>query len=273
MPWPAKQDFDFVLQATESDAVRRVSEALVKGAEFDAHLSAMTGRLPGTGTFTVSTKLDMDWLNQPIHDQTFLNKPFPLNPASMDNIQKLVADYEKRASSEARWYGPRRCEAPDGEVYWTAAFPLAEGGCGQVFGSTPEQCVEKAYALLRERSVSAEPQAELGIDKPPVRYSQNSDGKETIDRMFDIVEQVYYESIGIHEKGQPFEPSDDDDGVRSALCTALCAAIALKYEDRAGKKGDPEGDAKKAKFYRQMQRRWEQNDPSLDPRVYRKKEG
>jgi hypothetical protein len=106
---------------------------------------------------------------------------------------------------------------------------------------------------------------DLGFDAPPARYNNNPDGRETIDRMFDEAETVF---------DRVFDPDDHWHGLHAdpahAINAALCAALALKYEDRNGKKGDPDGDANKAKFYRQMQARWEQNDASLDPRRYKR---
>lgn len=63
-----------------------------------------------------------------------------------------------------------------------------------------------------------------GFSTAPERYT--TQGRETIDRIRD--------DLG-------------DEGFR-----AFCAGNATKYEDRAGAKGDPEGDAAKARFYRQM---------------------
>lgn len=63
-----------------------------------------------------------------------------------------------------------------------------------------------------------------GFHTAPKRYTGH--GRETIDRIRD-------------ELG--------DEGFR-----AFALGNALKYEDRAGAKGDPEGDAAKARFYRQM---------------------
>lgn len=135
---------------------------------------------------------------------------------------------------------------------------------------------------------------DLGFSSPPARYSDNPDGKETIDRMFEEAERVFGEHyvgivsplydcpgpwIGLDKHGPcevhgatctPFDPvqilSLD---FAQPLRAALCAAIALKYEDRAGKKGPASQDLDKAAWFRQMQQRWEKNDPSLDPRSYR----
>jgi hypothetical protein len=63
-----------------------------------------------------------------------------------------------------------------------------------------------------------------GFTSAPERYTAH--GRETIDRIRD-------------ELG--------DAGFR-----AFCIGNAMKYEDRAGRKGDPEGDAEKARWYRQM---------------------
>lgn len=111
---------------------------------------------------------------------------------------------------------------------------------------------------------------ELGFDAPPARYSQNPDGKETIDRMFDEADRVCanFGTTPGYPTGEPLRLTPN---LQRALRAAVCAALALKYEDRKGAKGDPEGDKDKARFYRQMQRRWEQNDASLDPRAHRSK--
>jgi len=63
-----------------------------------------------------------------------------------------------------------------------------------------------------------------GFTSAPERYTAH--GRETIDRIRD-------------ELG--------DAGFR-----AFCIGNAMKYEDRAGRKGDPEGDAEKARWYRHM---------------------
>ena len=135
---------------------------------------------------------------------------------------------------------------------------------------------------------------DLGFSSPPARYSDNPDGKETIDRMFEEAERVFGEHyvgivsplydcpgpwIGLDKHGPcevhgatctPFDPvqilSLD---FAQPLRAALCAAIALKYEDRAGKKGPASQYLDKAAWLRQMQQRWAKNDPSLDPRSYR----
>lgn len=109
---------------------------------------------------------------------------------------------------------------------------------------------------------------DLGFSSPPARYSDNPDGKETIDRMFEEAERVFMAAVPDWLR-QEIECGGSYDETMRAVYAALCAAIALKYEDRAGKKGDPAGDAKKAEFYRQFQQRWAKNDPSLDPRSYR----
>ena len=66
--------------------------------------------------------------------------------------------------------------------------------------------------------------ADNGFDIAPDRYT--GEGRETIDRIRDVL---------------------GDDGFR-----AFCAGNAMKYEDRAGRKGDAVGDVEKARWYRQM---------------------
>lgn len=63
-----------------------------------------------------------------------------------------------------------------------------------------------------------------GFTAAPDRYT--GEGRETIDRIRDVL---------------------GDDGFR-----AFCAGNAMKYEDRAGRKGDAVGDVEKARWYRQM---------------------
>lgn len=78
-----------------------------------------------------------------------------------------------------------------------------------------------------------------GYTVAPVRYSAH--GRETIDRIRD-------------ELG--------DDGF-----VAYCRGAAMKYEDRAGLKGDAEEDRKKARWYRAMVGHVLDGTP--DPRAYR----
>ncbi len=63
-----------------------------------------------------------------------------------------------------------------------------------------------------------------GFDRAPDRYSAR--GRETIDRIRDTL---------------------GDEGFM-----AFCVGNAMKYEDRAGLKGDAETDREKARWYRQM---------------------
>lgn len=63
-----------------------------------------------------------------------------------------------------------------------------------------------------------------GFTAAPTRYTRQ--GRETIDRIRDAL---------------------GDQGF-----IAFCVGSAIKYEDRAGLKGDPEGDVAKAMWYRQM---------------------
>jgi hypothetical protein len=131
--------------------------------------------------------------------------------------------------------------------------------CGQWEGQLTDTCPGPKDEPARE--------AQLGFDATPARYNDNPDGRETIDRMFD---ELIATDLRVMwgDDADCYAMTPHQEAARKA---GLCAALALKYEDRAGKKGDPEGDKQKARFYRQMQKRWEQNDESLDPRTYRVK--
>ena len=108
-----------------------------------------------------------------------------------------------------------------------------------------------------------------GHDAVPAYYTNNPDGKETIDRMFEEADRVCanFGTTPGYPTGEPLRLTSN---MQRAIRAAICAAMALKYEDRAGRKGDSEGDKAKAAFYRQMQARWEQNNPDIDPRKKRK---
>mgnify|MGYP000609010699 FL=1 len=74
-----------------------------------------------------------------------------------------------------------------------------------------------------------------GHDRAPDRYS--SKGRETIDRMRDLAHEMFA-----------------DPALADAAFAFHCAATAVKYEDRAGLKGDAAVDEAKARWYREMER-------------------
>lgn len=78
-----------------------------------------------------------------------------------------------------------------------------------------------------------------GFTVAPVRYSAH--GRETIDRIRDVLGDTGF--------------------------AAYCHGAAMKYEDRAGLKGDAEEDRKKARWYRAMMDHVLIGAP--DPRAYR----
>ena len=103
----------------------------------------------------------------------------------------------------------------------------------------------------------------VGFDRAPDRYMAH--GRETIDRMRDrafVVAEAYAGAVGAADE------------VTNALADLLfiyhCEVTAMKYEDRAGRKGD-EGDEQqdrdKALFYRRMAAHVRGFGP--DPRVNR----
>lgn len=78
-----------------------------------------------------------------------------------------------------------------------------------------------------------------GRDRAPDRYTRK--GRETIDRMRDLAYDSEWEDAFM--VGFP---------VADILFAYHCRATALKYEDRDGAKGDPEGDRAKRAFYNAM---------------------
>ena len=87
-----------------------------------------------------------------------------------------------------------------------------------------------------------------GADRAPDRYMTH--GRETIDRQRDLACE---QALG-HKR------------LADMLFAFHCDATALAYEDRNGAKGDPEGDAKKARWYRQMARHVRAPRIHADPR-------
>jgi len=75
--------------------------------------------------------------------------------------------------------------------------------------------------------------ADNGFATTPERYAQQE--RETIDRQRDLFRE---KALGVD--------------VGDLWFAVFCEATALKYEDRAGAKGDPDGDTQKARFYRMM---------------------
>lgn len=96
-----------------------------------------------------------------------------------------------------------------------------------------------------------------GFTAPPARYTRQ--GRETIDRQRDRAHAVARRLL------------DHGDLTEQQLADALfgyhCDVAAMKYEDRDGSKGDVDGDAAKARWYRGMQRHVEEGGP--DPRSER----
>lgn len=91
--------------------------------------------------------------------------------------------------------------------------------------------------LAAERQTLEGPQPD-GFDRAPEHYAGE---REVIDQIRDSMSDVMF--------------------------VAFCVGNALKYECRAGKKGDTEGDANKAKWYRAMARHVDGGGP--DPRCTR----
>lgn len=77
-----------------------------------------------------------------------------------------------------------------------------------------------------------------GFDRAPHRYSAH--GRETIDRMRDVAGELFERAM-LHG----LEPGD-------AAFYVHCVLTAMKYEDRAGRKGDAKPDHDKAIWYRRM---------------------
>lgn len=92
--------------------------------------------------------------------------------------------------------------------------------------------------LTRPGSDSAD-----GFDRAPDRYTAH--GRETIDRMRDLAHTFAAMMRPGCTRAQRDDLADD-------LFAFHCFATALKYEDRAGLKGDANTDARKAAFYRGM---------------------
>lgn len=98
-----------------------------------------------------------------------------------------------------------------------------------------------------------------GKDRAPDRYM--SAGRETIDRMRD---EAHVLADAIVAAGIQF---DTVDKLADALFAFHCRATAMKYEDRAGAKGDGSADYRKCAWYRAMERHIIRGGP--DPRAER----
>ena len=92
-----------------------------------------------------------------------------------------------------------------------------------------------------------------GFDRAPDRYTGS--GRETIDRMRDAAGPLFWRALARGAR------------VEDAVFAAHCHLDAMKYEDRAGKKGDAQVDRDKGLWYRQMARHVEGYD--ADPRKHR----
>lgn len=81
-----------------------------------------------------------------------------------------------------------------------------------------------------------------GFDRAPERYT--TQGRETIDRMRDMAHTL--------TDTLPSDFRGDRAKLADVMFAYHCLVTELKYQDRAGTKGDPEGDAKKAEWYHAM---------------------
>lgn len=83
-----------------------------------------------------------------------------------------------------------------------------------------------------------------GFDRAPDRYMAT--GRETIDRERDQAHDVAEAFLG------PGATPDEVVHLANTLFSYHCDTVALKYLDRKGKKGPPEIDLEKARWYSQM---------------------
>ena len=83
-----------------------------------------------------------------------------------------------------------------------------------------------------------------GFDRAPDRYMTT--GRETIDRERDQAHDVAEAYLG------PGATPDEVVRLANTLFSYHCDTVALKYLDRKGKKGPPEIDLEKARWYLQM---------------------
>lgn len=104
---------------------------------------------------------------------------------------------------------------------WRAAG--AEWNPVSPVGIAYAECARDLEAAMYE-STRRVGSTDNGFRSAPARYTKQE--RETIDRIRDAMTDAGF--------------------------VAFCLGTAMRYEDRAGAKGDAEGDAEKARWYRQM---------------------
>jgi len=85
-----------------------------------------------------------------------------------------------------------------------------------------------------------------GFDRAPDRYTGK--GRETVDRMRDRALAAAI-ALGLEA---PYIPHEQTIKLADKLFAFACLTHAIKYEDRAGRKGSAEVDVEKAKWWRAM---------------------
>ena len=108
---------------------------------------------------------------------------------------------------------------------------------------------------------------EIGFNQKPDRYAR-PDGRETIDAQRDLARERAAGFLSVHDPycASPFTSQQLGD----MMFAYLCDAQAMRYTDRAGRKGGEEGarrDRGKADFYTQMGEHVRGRD--VDPRAGR----
>lgn len=107
---------------------------------------------------------------------------------------------------------------------------------------------------------------ETGFEKAPARYMTN--GRETIDMQRDAA-HVYANTV-IEHLGLPAATEIVRIGRRNDVADfvfhAHCTLTAMKYSDRAGRKGPALKDHEKRAFYESMANHIENPDTCPDPR-------
>lgn len=131
-----------------------------------------------------------------------------------------------------KWRGLASAYGKVGEESSTALQGVIAGAMGKA----TMECIADLEAELNEREKNA---TDNGFRAAPARYVQQD--RETIDRIRDAMTDAGF--------------------------VAFCLGTAMRYEDRGGAKGDPDGDAEKARWYRQMIRHVSGDGP--DPRADR----
>lgn len=86
----------------------------------------------------------------------------------------------------------------------------------------------------------------VGFDRAPDRYS--SEGRETIDRQRDLCHIQAERMIDMNF----FPEGTSINMLADAMFSAHCNLCAMKYDDRNGKKDDPDQERSKSKWYMQM---------------------